>query len=48
MAYLPKRAANRVWNQPKREKCVIINKAERSWRSEESFDIRHGNAVFGV
>ena len=32
----------------KREKCVTVNKAERSWRSEDLFDIRHGYAEFGV
>ena len=31
-----------------REKCVAVSKAERSWRSEERFDIRHGDAEFGV
>ena len=30
-----KRAANREWNQSKRKKCVAVNKAKRSWRSEE-------------
>ena len=45
MWYLPRRAANRVWNQPKRETHVAVNKAERSWGSE---DIRHGDADFGV
>ena len=34
---LLRRAANREWNQPKREKCVAVKKAERSWRSEECF-----------
>ena len=24
--------------------CAVVNKAERSWRSEERFDIRHGDA----
>ena len=28
--YQPKGAANREWNQPKGEKCVTMNKAERS------------------
>ena len=27
--------------------CVTVNKAERSWRSEGHFDIRHGDAEFG-
>ena len=45
---LLRRAANRKWNQPKRKKCVEVNKADRSWRSEERFGIRHGDAEFGV
>jgi hypothetical protein len=28
-------------NQLEKQKCVAVNKAERSWRSEESFDIIH-------
>ena len=24
-----------------RKKCAAVNKAERSWRSEECFDIKH-------
>ena len=28
--------------------CVAINKAERIWRSEEYFDVRHRDAEFGV
>lgn len=43
MGYLLKRNANKECNQPKREKCVAVNKGERSWRSEEIFDIKHGN-----
>ena len=31
-----------------REKCVAVNKAERSWRSEEHFEIRHGDAELVV
>ena len=30
VGYLPKRAANREWSQPKRKKCVVVNKAKRS------------------
>ena len=48
VGYLPRKAANREWNQPKRKKCVAVNKAERSWRSEEHYAIRHGDAEFGV
>ena len=43
-----RRAAIRESNQPKRQQCVAVNKAERSWRSEEHFEIRHGDADFGI
>ena len=48
--YLLKRAANRERNQLKRNKvCYIqVDRAERSWRTEESFDIKHGDAEFGL
>ena len=45
MGSLPVKAGNRVWNQPKRKRSNI---ADRAWRSEEHFDIRHGDAEFGV
>ena len=48
VGYQPSKATNREWNQLKRKKCVAVNKAERSWRSEEHFDIRHGDAESGV
>ena len=48
IGYLPRRAANKELNLPKRKKCVAVNKDERSWRSEEHFDIRHGDAEFEV
>lgn len=35
-------------NGTKIKKCVTVNKAERSWRSEECFDGRPGDAEFGV
>lgn len=31
-----------------RKKCVAVNKAERNWRFEEHFDVRHGDSEFGV
>ena len=43
-----RKAGNIEWNQPKRMKFVEVIKAERSWRSEECFDIRHGDAEFEV
>ena len=48
IGYLLRGAANKELNQPKRKKCVAVNKDERSWRSKEHFDIRHGDAEFGV
>lgn len=48
MSSLVRKTANREWNQPKRKKFIAVNKDERSWRSEEHFDIRHGDAEFGV
>ena len=36
------------WKQSKRKKCVVVNKAKRSWRAEELFDIRCVDAEFGV
>lgn len=39
--YLPGKATSR-------REYVEDNKAERSWRSEEHFDIRQGDAEFGV
>ena len=46
MGNLPRNIFNREWIQPKRKKCVIVNKYERSCRSEECFDIRHRDAAF--
>jgi hypothetical protein len=43
-----RKAGNIEWNQPKRMKFVEVIKAERSWRLEECFDIRHGDVKFGV
>ena len=48
MGLLPKRAANRKQNQLKREKCIVVNKAERTWRSEKCFDNKHGNTELRV
>lgn len=46
--HLPRKDEDQVWNQPTREKCVVVNKAEKSWKLEEHFDITHGDAGFGV
>jgi hypothetical protein len=36
------------WYQTVKKKCDFFNKAKRSWRSEEHFDIKNGVATFGV
>jgi hypothetical protein len=46
MGYMPRITSNTEWKQTKTEKCIASNKAERSWRSEELFDIP--DAEFGV
>jgi hypothetical protein len=48
MGYLLRKAADLVWKQPTIEKCVALNKAERSWSYEEHFDVRHGDAELRV
>lgn len=48
MGDLPGRASDLVQNQPQRGRGVVaVNKTGRSWRSEECFDIKHGDAEFG-
>lgn len=44
---LLRRAVNWEWTQPKKKKCVAVNKVERNWTSEECFDITHQKAEFG-
>jgi hypothetical protein len=39
---------NMGWNQTNRKKFVVVNNHERSWRSEEYFDIRRGDVEFGL
>lgn len=41
-------STNRVWKQPILEKWILVNKVERSSRSEERFDIRHRDVEFGA
>ena len=48
MGYLPRGAANREWNQPKRKKCAAVNKAKRIWRAEECFEIRYKHVEFRI
>jgi hypothetical protein len=35
---MPQKATKQVWNQPDRDKCVAVSKAERSWKHEEHVD----------
>lgn len=48
ISYLPRRTGSQVWNQPKREKCIAVNQAKRSWSCEQLFGIRHGDVEFEV
>ena len=48
MGCLKRIAANREWNQPKREKYVAVSKAERSWRSKEHFALTLGDIESGI
>jgi hypothetical protein len=43
MGLLPRKAADHIWNE-----YVTVSKPERSWQSVQLFDIRYGNAEFGV
>jgi hypothetical protein len=42
MGYLL-RKANREWNQPRKKEFVAATKMKKQWRSENHFDIRHGD-----
>jgi hypothetical protein len=37
-----------VWKQARREKYVTVNKAGRSWRTEDIFAIRHEDLEFAL
>lgn len=39
MRCLPRKAANREWNWPKRKKSISVNKDERSGRYEEKITL---------
>lgn len=45
--YLPRRVANRVWNQPKKEKCVTVSKVGRKVHSKH-LNIKQSSAEFGI
>jgi len=42
MGYLPRKAANREWNQLEKEVCLQSTKMKEEWRSKDHFVIRHG------
>lgn len=42
------KAADYGWNHCTRKKCIVVNKAERSWRAEKCFHPRHRDAELGV
>jgi hypothetical protein len=48
MGYMLRKAANREWNQPRRKQLIAVNKIKKEWRSEDHFDISHGDAEFEV
>ena len=48
VGYLPRKDANGELNIPKKKKYVVVNKAEQNWRTEECFDIEHGDEIFRV
>jgi hypothetical protein len=46
LIYLPRRAANREWNQPKKEACVVEKEAKNAEPSKLS-DLRHRTTGVG-
>lgn len=48
MGYPLRKAASREWSLFKIKNCVVVEKANRSWSSEECFDIRHGDRVWSL
>ena len=47
--FLPRETEDFLGNQSEKEReCVAVNKDERSWRSEEHSNVRHGDGEFGV
>lgn len=45
MEYLPRKAVRGSGTNPRERGSVAVSKAERSWSSEERFNIRQGDAV---
>ena len=48
MGYMLRKADNREGNQPGESSLLQSTKMKKEWRSEDSFDISHGDAEFGV
>jgi hypothetical protein len=48
MEYMLRKAANRERNQPRRKQLLQSTKMKKEWRSEDRFDISHGDAEFEV
>jgi hypothetical protein len=48
MGYMLRKAANREWNQPSRKQLLQSTKMKEERRSEDCFDISHGDVEFGV
>ena len=46
MGYVPRIGTDQVYNLPRKDKHAAVNKADRIWRVEVQFDIRHGDAEF--
>lgn len=42
IGYLPRRATNVQWNQPKKKKCDVFDKAEQDWKPGELLDMELG------
>lgn len=43
-----RKSTNRQLIQYMRKKCVVVKKTEISWRSEECFELRPGDVVYGL
>ena len=46
--FLPRKAANREWSQPKEKQLFEVNKDGRNQRSEQLFDTGDGDVEFGL
>ena len=48
MGYMLRKAANRSGTSPGESSLLQSTKMKKEWRSEDRFDISHGDAEFGV